>query len=65
MKSKKSEVIIRPAGVGYVIKVFDDIYNPSYQDLAVTQDELEEIVMQSLPYLRVPKGTKVVELKKK
>jgi len=66
MKSKKPEVNIIKNGRGYLIYVYDTIAQPStFQDIAVTQTELEEIVKQSLPYLRVPKGTKRVELKKK
>ena len=62
MKLKKSEVRIEPSNIGYIIEINDGMASPF---LDVTQDELEEIVTQSLPYLRVPKGTKVVELKKK
>ena len=65
MKLKKSEVTIKQSGIGYIITVTDRIIWPNRLDLPITQDELEEIVTQSLPYLRVPKGTKVVELKKK
>jgi len=65
MKLKKSEVRIEPLNLGYIITVTDGLIWPSTQDLAVTRDELKEIVMQALPYLWVLKGTKVVELKKK
>ena len=64
MKSKKSGVTVLPSGIGYIIVVTDRLIWPNRLDLPVTQTELEEIVKQSLPYLRVPKGTKVVELKK-
>ena len=64
MKHKKSEVTIKKPrfGNGYLIHILDE-YNLEY-NWPITQDELEEIVQQSLPYLRVPEGTKVVELKK-
>ena len=65
MKSKKPEVKIThyKFGNGYFIQIGPDFVGVTCC-WAVTQDELEEIVMQSLPYLRVPKGTKRVELKK-
>ena len=56
MKHKKSGVRIIESGPGYIIDLNDGMTSPF---LAVTQDELEEIVRQSLPYLRVPKGTAV------
>ena len=58
----KSAITVKKLTKGYII-FLDDRY--VYDSMAVTQEELGEIVMQALPYLRVPKGTKVVELKKK
>ena len=59
MKFKKSEVTIKKPrfGNGYLIHILDE-YNLEY-NWPITQDELEQIVKQSLPYLRVPKGTAV------
>ena len=57
----ESSITVKKLTKGYIIFLND---GHVYNNMSVTQEELEEIVRQALLYLRVPKGTKGVELKK-